>query len=56
MKEIKVLILDWRVGHTRMLMPGLQRTQDNEGGKGNVKLRMNQLRRVKQAWKDSAPI
>lgn len=47
-KEIKQLILDWRV-HTYILMSGLQRTRDNDGGKGNVKLKMTQLRRVKQA-------
>lgn len=47
-KEIKKLILDWRV-HTHILMSGPQRTRDNDGGKDNVKLKMTQLRRVEQA-------
>lgn len=47
-KEIKKLILDWRA-HIHILMSGLQRTRDNDGGKGNVKLKMIQLRRVEQA-------
>lgn len=47
-KEIKKLILDWRV-QTHILMSGSQRTRDNDGGKDNVKLKMTQLRRVEQA-------
>lgn len=47
-KEIKKLILDWRV-QTHILMSGSQRTRDNDGGKDNAKLKMTQLRRVEQA-------
>lgn len=47
-KEIKKLILDWRV-QTHILMSGSQRTRDNNEGKDNAKLKMTQLRRVEQA-------